>query len=100
MKFRNVLYLALLISAPLVVFAAPRTYRELVEYLIKIMNYTIGTLVVAGLVIYFFGIARNMMKAKDGDASQQRNFIIMGVIIIFVMVSIWGILRLLRATFF
>ncbi len=79
--------------------AAPSTYKELVVYLIKIMNYSVGTLVILGLVIYFYGVARNMMKQKDGNASQNRNFLLMGVVILFVMVSIWGILELLQATF-
>lgn len=79
--------------------AAPTTYKELVTYLITIMNYTIGTLVVLGLVIYLYGAAMNILKAKDGDAKQSRNFLLMGVAILFVMVSVWGILELLQATF-
>lgn len=98
--FRRIGYLILILGAPLVVAAAPRTYRELVEYLIKIMNYTIGTLIVLGLVTYFYGVAHNIIRSKEGDSGQQRSFILMGVVVIFVMVSVWGILRLLRTTFF
>ncbi|MBI5456193.1 hypothetical protein HY969_00455 [Candidatus Kaiserbacteria bacterium] len=79
--------------------ASPRTYRELVVYIVNIMNYAVGTLIILGLVIYLFGAARNILKAKDGDSSASRKFLLMGIAILFVMVSIWGILELLQNTF-
>ena len=88
------------VALPLVVEAAPpATYKDLVVYIVKIMNYTIGTLVILGLVFYLYGVARNIMKAKDGEANQSRKFLLMGIVILFVMVSIWGILEILQNTF-
>ena len=93
-------YLATLVFVlPLVAFAAsPTTFKDLVDYAIKIMNSVIGTLVVAGLVLYFFGIVRHMVKKEYAESAQSRKFLLMGVVVLFVMVSIWGILEILDNT--
>lgn len=90
----------LTLGVPFLAAAAPATYDELIYYIISLMNYTVGTLVILGLVFYFYGVARNMLKAKEGDATASRKFLLMGIAVLFVMVSVWGILELLRTTLF
>ena len=92
-----------LVSAPLIAFAAaPRTFSELAFYLVDLMGYAIGTLILAGLVLYFFGSIQHLTKLSGGssDSSQRSTFFLVGVIILFVMVSVWGILQLLESTLF
>lgn len=97
---RSLSIFILVFALPLVAAAAaPATYRDLVTNLIAIMNYSIGTLVVLGVVLYLYGSAMNIIKTKEGDSSQNRKFLLMGIVILFVMVSVWGILELLQATF-
>ena len=60
----------------------------------------IATLVALGIVIYIWGIASNMMKLSEGDPGAYRGYIFWGIIIVFVMVSIVGIVRLIGTTFF
>ena len=80
--------------------AAPRTFRELVFYLIDIMNYVVGILIIAGVVIYFLGAVQHLYKTRAGEAYDgARNFLLMGAVILFVMVSVWGLIRILQATF-
>lgn len=57
-------------------------------------------MIAAAIVMYFFGIVRHVFKKEGGDASQQNTYLVMGLIAIFVMVSVWGILGLLKETFF
>lgn len=79
--------------------AAPRTFAELVYRVVEIMNYAIGTLIVLGIVIYFFGAANHLYKLKaGGEVAEMRNFLLMGIAVLFVMVSVWGILTLLANT--
>ena len=83
--------------------ATPRTFRELVIQIIAIINYIIPTIIVLGLVIYFWGIVRNILifgqSGKEAAAEARKRFFGWGLLILFVMVSIWGILRLLVNTF-
>ncbi len=97
----NAFRLALLtILFPAVSFAAaPTSFKGLVEYIVSILNNTIGVLIVLGVVIYFWGVAQQLLKKEQGDAKDLRNFLIMGIVVIFVMVSVWGILQVLDNTF-
>ena len=89
-----------LLTPAIALAAAPQTFAGLVTMLVSLMNSAIGTLVLAALVLYFFGILANLRKAQEGDSSQLRTFFMWGIIAVFVMVSVWGILRILQATLF
>ncbi len=86
--------------APAVVFAAPRTFAELAALIVFYMNNFIATLVVLAVVIYFFGTATFLMKKGGSDKEGLRKFLLLGLVTIFVMVSVWGILRILQNTLF
>ncbi|MFA7309466.1 MAG: hypothetical protein WC050_01040 [Candidatus Paceibacterota bacterium] len=80
--------------------SAPRTFSELAVLVVDILNGAAGLLVLAGIVIYFYGLSTNILKMKDEGGEKMRAYFVWGIIVIFVMVSVWGILRLLQATLF
>lgn len=94
----GVLGFVLVLAVPLAAFAALNTFRDLADYGVKIMNSVIGTLVITGLVIYFFGLIEHLFKREQTEGSQLRKFLLMGIVALFVMVSIWGILEILGNT--
>lgn len=79
---------------------APRTFIELASYLVFIMNNAISVVIILALVIYFWGIFTTIPEKKGGDSEQRRNVLLFGLIGLFIMVSVWGILRLLQETIF
>lgn len=80
--------------------AAPSSLRELVGQIVEILNRATAVLVAAALVVFLFGAAYNMIRAGERGSAALRQFLVWGVIILFVMVSIWGILNLLENTLF
>lgn len=88
-----------LLAMPAVSEAAPRTWSELVNTLVSIMNSGIATLVTLALVAYFWGIATNILKF-EGDPEKKKAYFFWGIVILFVMVSIWGILGLVKNSLF
>ena len=107
MKFLRALPLALVLlsvftgTVPQVAFAsAPRTFSELANLLVTILDSATGVLVIAGIVIYFYGISTNIMKMNDEGGQKFRAYFGWGILVIFIMVSIWGILELLQNTLF
>lgn len=86
---------------PAVAFAAaPRTWSELVNTLVSLMNAGAMTLITLALVIYFYGVSSNILKfGEETDGQKKRTYFVWGILILFVMVSIWGILALLQNTF-
>lgn len=87
---------------PAVAFAAaPRTFNELANLLVTILDYGAGILVVLAIVIYFYSVSTGIYKARTGEATTKlRTTILWGILVIFVMVSIWGIIEVLQNTIF
>lgn len=93
-------FLALLFTPALAFAAAPTTFQGLAALAVNILDNATAVLVVAGIAVYFYGISTNILKFGEGDAEKFRNYFLWGIIVLFVMVSIWGILNLLQNTLF
>ena len=62
-----------------------------------------AALVGIAIIIYFFGIVRNLFATSSGDAKSSdtlRNNLLLGLLGLFVIFSIWGIIRLLGTSLF
>lgn len=101
---RKIGYLTPLLFAPTVAFAAaPKTFQELANVLVILMNNAVVVLLVLGLVVYFYGVSTNVMNFQKGGAANSEKikaYFFWGIIVLFVMVSIWGILQLLQNSLF
>ncbi len=95
-------------AAPFLALALPftasaevaHTLRDLVGQIVNLLNTATGVLVAAALVAFLYGAAYNLLKAGERGSGALRQFLVWGVIILFVMVSIWGILNVLQQTLF
>lgn len=99
-RFLSVVFPASVLATPMLAFAAaPRTFQELACNVADLIDTATFTLIVFGLVAYFWGIATNIPHFGDEKGAEKRkSFFFWGLIILFVMVSIWGIIQLLQGT--
>ena len=74
------------------VFGAAETIMQLIQMLIPIV---IG----ASVLLFLFGILRFVFAASDVDKKKARDFMILGIVALAVMVSVWGLVRFLQSTF-
>ena len=63
------------------------------------LNGIIGLFVTLAIVVFFWGLIKYLWSMSAEDAHEGLKIMFWGVIAIFVMVSIWGIIRLLQSTF-
>jgi len=98
--FRTISTLAVLILPAVASAEAARTFQELAVDIVDILDATTAVLIVAGIVVYFYGISTNILNFSDDGGEKVRTYFFWGIIVLFVMVSIWGILRLLQNTLF
>ncbi len=86
----------LVLALPLVASAA-----DLMSTLVlvnRFLNGLIGVIITIAIIVFFWGLVRYLTDV--GEAKHQGLLIMMyGLIAIFVMVSIWGIIHLLQNTF-
>lgn len=93
---------ALIVLAPSAVFAAQSfgTFAELAAFLVSLLNGGTALLVLAGVVAYFWGVSANIFKIQKGDTTALRTHFLWGIAILFVMVSVWGIVRMVQDALF
>ena len=102
MRFSSIAaYIAAALLLPSIALAAaPKSFSDLVNLLVSLMNNATLVLITLGLVIYFYGISTSLFKSKEEGSEKLKMYLLWGILILFVMVSIWGILNLLTNTIF
>jgi len=86
---------------PFATLAAPNTFQDLAFDVVELIDMATMTLIVFGLVAYFWGLSTNILHfGEDEKGEKKKAYFFWGLIILFVMVSIWGIIQLLQNTLF
>ncbi len=90
-----------LLSAAAVAFPALASAATLLDTLAlanTFLNALMGLFITLAIVVFFWGLITYLVNAGEEKAAGLQ-IMFYGVIAIFVMVSIWGIIRLLQSTF-
>ena len=84
-----------------VALAAPRSFKELVDDLVGLLDLATVTLLALAVLYFFWSIVTQLWGYDGGDVEQRDKLnqtLFWGVLIIFIMVSIWGIISILQQT--
>lgn len=101
MRALKFLVLLFVFAPSIALAAAPRTWQELVDGLVALMNGGVAVLVALAIALYFYGVSAHILDFSGEHGTKTRqSYFLWGIIVIFVMVSVWGILRLLQNTLF
>ena len=97
MKKQATLYkylaLALLALPALASAQALQPIRNLIVAVGSILNITIPVLIAAAIVVFFWGLVQYIRAQGEGHEN-GRNTMIAGLISLFIMVSVWGLVNL------
>lgn len=94
---RNARFLALcILLTPAVAFAAPKTFSALVNWFVGIIDLIIPTIITLMVVYYMYIGFNSTRNLEEGGLAQRSQVFGWGILILFVAVSIWGILRILQ----
>jgi hypothetical protein len=90
----------ILALTPWIAHAAPETFKGLAGEIGYYVSLLVPLLIGLTIVVFSWNTLQSIWKSKEGkvDAGRAQG-IAMGILIIFVMVSVWGILAILRNTF-
>lgn len=78
--------------------AGAATILNLLALANTVFNALIGLLITLAIVAVFYGVIKYLFTAKE-TSREGLSIALYGVGAIFIMVSIWGIIRLLQSTF-
>ena len=99
MNIRSKLAASLAIAVATVpAIAGAVTFLDTLNLVNTVLNAVIPMLITLALIYFFWGLI-SYIGSGDEDKAKARDIMIYGVLSLFVMVSIWGIIRLLQSTF-
>jgi uncharacterized membrane protein len=84
--------------APSLVYAAPKSFADLVWLIIDIINPLVGLLISVALLFFFFNIIRYISTANQEKKGYFRENLVWSIIAMFVLVSFFGLARILQNT--
>lgn len=77
-----------------------QTIGGLLAYILQIINILIPLLIAVALLAFFWGLIKYIWAAGDGEGQKEgKSIMIAGIIGLFLMVGIWGIIGILENTF-
>ena len=66
----------------------------------KLINAAIPVVLALAVLYFFWGLAQYVLYSADEAKKEEgRNIMIWGIVALFIMVSVWGVIRLLQQTF-
>jgi fumarate reductase subunit D len=91
---------SLLFPLPLLA-QGPQTFRDIANIIVGLVSSVIPLIVALALLAFFYGLFRYLWHAGDQKAYEQgRSIMLWGVIALFVMICVYGIVQLIQATLF
>jgi ABC-type proline/glycine betaine transport system permease subunit len=89
--------------APLVTYAqrrTPQNFRDVVGLVLNLLEMTIPIILSFALLVFFWGLAKMVWHGgNERQYAEGRSIAFYGVIALFVMLSVWGIVSVLENTF-
>lgn len=81
-------------ALPFVAFAAPQNFQELINLFLDLINTTIPVIFALSILVFFRGLAMFIWSAGDSASHEKgKGIMIWGLVGLFVMVSLGGILK-------
>lgn len=89
---------ALLLAMPFV--ASAQTFGSILGVINTLVNQLIPLTMALALLAFFWGLVRYIWNSSSEEAKQEgKNIMIAGIVGLFVMVSIWGLVGIIAQTF-
>ncbi|MBI5003635.1 hypothetical protein HZC00_00900 [Candidatus Kaiserbacteria bacterium] len=79
--------------------ASAASVYDLLALFNNVLNAAIAILITAAVVAVFYGVVKAIFSAAGEAKKEGWKIALQGVFAVFIMVSIWGIIRLLQNTF-
>lgn len=87
---------------PLLAFAAPRTFGEVVSLILSYIQLLVPIIFALTFLVLAWGIVQAWILGADNaeKVAQGKMLVVWGIMGLVVMSGIWGILAILRSSFF
>jgi hypothetical protein len=84
---------------PFLASAQVTDFNSLISFASKVLDAAIPFIISLSIVVLMYGIFRYVVANEEEAKAKGKNLIISGIVGLFVMLSIWGLVRILVNTF-
>jgi hypothetical protein len=100
---KKLVYASIMFLFPFVTFAQGLNFEGLtapINGLSNVMNKIIPLIIGAAVIVFLWGVLKYVLSGSEdpGKREEARGFMIWGIAALFVMVSVWGLVRILQTT--
>jgi hypothetical protein len=96
----NLVKISLSLAATMPLFAHAATLSTAIQKIADILGAIIPALFIIATIVFLWGVIQYITAGGDEEKIKTgRNYMIFGLIALFVMVAVWGIVRVLVSTF-
>lgn len=98
---KKILALLAVLLVPAISFGQAVNFQQkgLLDGVTDFINRLIPFIIGVAVLVFIFGLIKYVTAGGDPDKIKEaRNTIILGIIIIFIMTSVWGLVRILKNT--
>lgn len=92
-------FTALSMVAPLSAFAAINTVWDIFGFIKRILDAILPLIIAIAVVWFIWGVFQYVVAVNDEKKSAAKDKIIYGIIGLFIMISVWGLVNILVRTF-
>lgn len=76
----------------------PGDFKGLIDIFLNLINITIPVIVALALLVFFKGLVAFIAKSGDEKShAEGKNLMVWGLVALFVMISVWGIIKFFYA---
>ncbi|MEK7152940.1 MAG: hypothetical protein AAB834_03270 [Patescibacteria group bacterium] len=93
----GVLFVPLVAGAQIVIGTVQGEWQKIFAAIVAIVNFAIPAIFALGLIVFLWGLLKFLRAAGDESAATDgKRLIVWGVIIMFVMTAVWGLVGLIN----
>jgi uncharacterized membrane protein YidH (DUF202 family) len=93
-------YLSFVLAFPFLTFSQA-TLRTFAGNIVNLLNASTALIIAIAVLVFVVGIVRFVIMSDDEKGrSEGKQMMVWGSIAIFVMVAVWGLVDIIRTTFF
>lgn len=89
----------LFVSTPVLAFAQGADAFSILTVLKLLMDRLIPFLITAALLFFIYGVVRYLVAGDPDDKEKAKKVVVRGIIGLFVILSVWGIVGVIQRTF-
>ena len=81
-------------------FALAQNAEDIITRIMSVLNVVVPLLIAVAVVIFLYGVIKYITAGGDEEKRKEsRNVMIYGIVGLFVMVAVWGLVNVLISTF-